>query len=87
MSCTKMFETLGVAVSGTAIKVLPHNVHRKALFLAASGGDVKVAVGYTPATTSYFTIKDGAHVTFDSFIPIGEIWASGTGTLVYGEAV
>lgn len=87
MSCTKMLDTLGVEVSGTSVKVLPYNIHRKALFLAASGGDVKVAVGYTPATSSYFTIKDGSHVTFDSFIPVGEIWASGTGTLVYGEAV
>lgn len=87
MSCTKMFETLGVTVSGTAIKVLPHDIHRKALFLAASGGDVKVAVGYTPAATSYFTIKDGSQVDFDQFIPIGEIWASGTGTLVYGVSV
>ena len=86
MSCLTFVETKGVAVTGTATQILPYNVHRKGLFLAAHGGDVEVAVGVTPAAADYFTIKADTEITFDTLKPIGAIWVKGTGTLIYGES-
>lgn len=87
MSCNKFLKTTGVAVTGTPGEVLPYNIHRKGLFLTAVGGTVKVAIGEAPATGDYFEIAMGVHLLLDTLVPIGAVWASGTGTLVYGESV
>lgn len=87
MSCTKIFETKGVVSTATASQVLPSNVLRKGLFLANGTGTVKVAIGTAPATADYFSIVDGHPVIFDGIVPVGAVWVSGAGTLVYGESL
>lgn len=86
MSCATITETKGVVPGASPVKVLEAEVHRKGLFLAAVGSDVTVAVGAAPTTPDYFVVVAGTHVMFDSLVPIGPVWASGTGTLVYGES-
>lgn len=87
MSCTKIFETKGVVSTATAQEVLPKNVLRKGLVLASGGGTVKVAVGASPVAADYFALIEGHPVIFDGIVPIGAVWVSGAGTLVYGESV
>lgn len=87
MSCTKLFSTKGVALAATPAKVLEHNIHRKALLIGVTGGPAQVAIGYTPDTLDYLTIVEGHPLVFDEFVPIGEVWVKGTGTIVYGESV
>lgn len=89
MSCVNsMFATVGTVLTGAAVQVLPANIQRKALLLS-NGGDtiVKVAIGSAPAAKDYFTLPVGYTLVLDTLIPAADVWASGPGTVVVGEAV
>lgn len=86
MSCNKFFKTTGVAVAGSPLEVLPHNIHRKALFVTTLDVGVTIAIGESPAPEDYFPLAAGSPFVMDTIVPAGALWATGTGILVYGES-
>lgn len=88
MSCVKIFKTTGVVLADdTPVQILPDNLHRKGIFIATVAGTEKIAIGPEPVPEDYFGITPGSPFAMDTIVPAGAIWATGPGTIVYGESI
>ncbi|AWY03092.1 hypothetical protein SCYZ1_49 [Pseudomonas phage SCYZ1] len=62
--------------------IAEYNLHRHGLFIYNDAeAPCKIAFGTDPEAGDYFTLGAGNKIELDSIVPVGPVWATGTGPL------